>query len=204
MNFVIFVIGLALPLTISGYSLPEMDPIIIMNKAAENIGLNGSGIIKMQNDDFKTKLLSCIVKEANANDYKQCLKDEAAKVHGITGPSDPKAQCCARVVNYECMKTFLTSACGMSKEEVDSHDDEHFNFWNDFDIPQVPGHCSGGRKDSENYCFSNSVGSSTETVTIPQTKATTTVPGGSSSALLYSISLQVTVLFLLYLFAFKL
>ena len=96
----------------------------------------------------------------------------------------------------------------MSKEEVDSHDDEHFNFWNDFDIPKYPNHCSGGRSYSENYCFSDSVGSSTESgttqaVTTPSTKVTTTVPTDSSSAKAYSIPLQLTLLFLLYLFASK-
>ena len=203
MNFVMFVIGLALPLTISGYSLHKMNPSFVMDKAAENIASNRSGIISILDDDFKTKLMSCIVKEAQASDYKQCLENEAVKIRGISGPSDPKLQCCARVANYECMKKFLTSACGVSKEEVDSHDDEHFNFWNDFEIPQYPHHCSGGRSYSENYCFSDSVGSTTQSGTTPSTKAITTVRTGSSSAKAYSIPLQLTLLFLLYLFASK-
>ena len=208
MNFVMFVIGLALPLTISGYSLLKMNPSFVMDKAAENIASNGSGIISTLDDDFTTKLKLCIVKEAQASDFKQCLENEAVKIRGISGPSDPKIQCCARVISYECMKKFLTSACSVSKEEVDSHDDEHFNFWNDVDVPQYPHHCSGGRSYSENYCFSDSVGSTTQSGTThsgttPSTKATTTVRTGSSSAKAYSIPLQLTLLFLLYLFASK-
>ena len=67
----------------------------------------------------------------------------------------------------------------MSKEEVDSHDDDDFQFWNHVNIHGEPYHCSGDRQDSEDYCFSNYVNLPTESgatqaVITPRTKVTTT------------------------------
>ena len=151
MNFVIFAIGLALPLTISGYSLPEVNPSFIMDKAAENIASNRSGIISTLDDDFTTKLKLCAISLVYANYFMQCLKDEGAKAHiiidppNVPNPSNPKVPCCYRVVLYECTKKFLTPICHMSKEEVDSHDDQHFHFWNDADV-KIAGNCTGNKE----------------------------------------------------------
>ena len=68
----------------------------------------------------------------------------------IIGWSDPKVECCSRMINYECIKIFLTWACDVSKE-VDSHDDDDFQFWSHVNIHGQPYHCSGGRQDSEDY-----------------------------------------------------
>ena len=157
MNFVMFVIGLALPLTISGYSLLQMNSSFVMDKAAENIASNGLGIISTLDDDFTIKLKLCIILLPNTNDFRQCLKDEGAKAHividppNVPNPSDPKVKCCYRVVLYECTKKFLTPMCNVSKEEVDSHDDEHFHFWNDADV-KITGNCTGNREQSIAYC----------------------------------------------------
>lgn len=148
MNFSLyFLVALALPMLICCY----------------DIGLVGQMAAKLAHDnlvagktdeDFKTKIVNCASKVANTNDYMQCLETEVGKMHGIENGTEPKAQCCGRVVSYICMKKFLTSKCGVSKEEVESHDDEHFNFWNDLNVPNFPGHCKGGKQKSIDYCHS--------------------------------------------------
>ena len=149
MNFSLyFLVVLALPMLICCY----------------DIGLVGQTAAKLAHDnlvagktdeDFRTKIISCATKVANTNDYMQCIRTEAEKVHGIKNSTEPKVQCCVRVINYICMKTFLTSKCSVSKEEVESHDDEHFNFWNDLNVPDVHGHCKSGKQKSIDYCHSN-------------------------------------------------
>lgn len=129
-----FVVALALP--ISSYSL--------------NI-IESNDAIKTQDDEFTNKVKACNTKiGVNDKDYLQCLYDEA---QGLNDPFDhSKTSCCSRVLNYECMKILMTPKCGFSKEEIQSHDEELFNYWNDFNDPQYPGNCKGNRTESLTYC----------------------------------------------------
>ena len=124
-----------------------------INKAAIRSEVN---LVARTISDFSMKLQSCIVKILKTDFYIQCVKDEAAKLHGIHNSSQPKTQCCSRVISYICTKSFLTPKCSIPKEEVESHDEEHFNFWNDLNVPNVPGHCSSGKQKSIDYCHSDS------------------------------------------------
>ena len=83
--------------------------------------------------------------------FAQCIKDEAAKLKGINDTSSPKRGCCSRVVNYICSKWFFTPKCNIPKEQVESHDEEHFNFWNNLKIPTRHGKC-GEKQQSLRYC----------------------------------------------------
>lgn len=77
-------------------------------------------------------------------------KDERVKLKGITSESHPKLFCCFRLVNYICMKTFLTSKWNVSKE-VDKND--NFYYWNQLNKPgQMVSSCIGGSKYSVYYC----------------------------------------------------
>ena len=96
MNFLMFVIALTLPFSISGNPLREME--FGLNKI---IGfVSNSSAIKAQ-DNFTEKVVSCVEKiETNDPEFLQCLKNEGSKLKGISSPSDPKFSCCARVVIY--------------------------------------------------------------------------------------------------------
>ena len=108
---------------------------------------------KMDANNFNNTILYCInLIRINDLDYNRCLRDESSKVKEIHNENEPKAQCCGRVVNYICMKKFLTSRCGVPKTQVDENDDVHFKFWNNLNIPGYPNRCSGGTKDSIKYC----------------------------------------------------
>ena len=149
MNFLMFVVALALPLAISASSLREMEFYLTIDNFASNAS---SSLIRTKDDGFLTKVISCAGKVIKTPEFLQCGKDEAAKVHGAYSKDDPKTQCCVRVIMYECMKKFLVSNCDVTQQEVDNHDDEHFKFWNDFSIPKVPLHCTGNRTESLAYC----------------------------------------------------
>ena len=147
-----FLVALALPMLICCNDFRSVS--LDINQAAKRrseVNLVAHTI----NDDFLTKVQICIGKIAQTDYYTQCLKDEAAKLKGINGTSDPKLGCCARVINYICLKSFLTPKCNVTKEEVESHDEEHFNFWNDLEVPNLPNHCSGGKQKSVDYCHSD-------------------------------------------------
>ena len=83
---------------------------------------------------------------------------------------------CARVINYKCFKTLLTTKCGMPKEEVEKNDETHFNFWNDLEVPDIPGKCNGNSQDSIKHCKVNDVSDGTTTPTTTTTTTTTTTP----------------------------
>lgn len=158
MNF-IFIVGLVWPLAISGHSLLEMNSIDFgVHKVAHQIGLNASAAMKKPADltyDFITEMMECITKIGGASnpEYQQCLKEQAKKLKDVKpDPNDPKLQCCIRVMNYECMKIFLSSKCGMSQDQVDQHDDENYKFWNDLNDTTFPHHCKGNRQQSLAYC----------------------------------------------------
>ena len=108
---------------------------------------------KMDANNFNNTILYCInLIGKDDPDYKGCLHDESMKVKGVHNDDEPKAQCCGRVVNYICMKKFLTLRCGVPKTQVEKNDDVHFKFWNDLNVPGYPRRCSGGIKDSIKYC----------------------------------------------------
>ena len=207
MNF-IFIVGLVWPLAISGHSLLEMNSIDFgVHKVAHQIGLNASAAMKKPADltsDFITEMKECLTKIGGASnpEYQQCLKEQAKKLKDVKpDPNDPKLQCCIRVMNYECMKYFLTMFCEVPKEEVDQNLDVLFNYLNNVNVPGYPNHCSGSRQESFNYCFSTDANpSTTKSITTPKT----TDSSDSSLALACNIPLQLTVLFVLYLFCFKL
>ena len=107
------------------------------------------------NDDFKAKMAKCYLDIYKTDFFAQCIKDEAAKLKGINDTSSPKRGCCSRVVNYICSKWFFTPKCNIPKEQVESHDEEHFNFRNNINIPYSKP-CSGGGQKSVDYRHSNS------------------------------------------------
>ena len=116
-----------------------------IEKAVFKKAANNKGMLKTFGNNFQSKGHYCLDKIGYNNpDYIQCLIDESSKLKDDN--INEKGECCDRVLNYECMKKFLTSECGVSKQEVDSHDEEHFAFWNHLNIPEVPHNCSGGRQ----------------------------------------------------------
>ena len=46
------------------------------------------------------------------------------------------------------MKNILQSKCNVFQVELKNHDDEHFTFWNDLNLPILPSHCSGNKEQS--------------------------------------------------------
>ena len=91
---------------------------------------------------------------------------------------DNKSQCCSRLVNYNCMKESLISKCGVSKFDVETFDEIHFSYWNTFRILGSPGNCKGEAQESIGYC-------------------------SGVSNITWSNTIQLTITFILYLFAFK-
>ena len=62
-------------------------------------------------------------------------------------------QCCAgRLVNFKCFRNLLTTKCGVSKEEVELNDDEHYNYWNNLDIFYLSSKCFGGKQEALEHC----------------------------------------------------
>ena len=57
------------------------------------------------------------------------------KVNQLSGSnfSHSKKQC-DQCFNYYCIKRYLISKCGVSEDQVLNHEDEHFNYWNHFNI----------------------------------------------------------------------
>ena len=141
----------AMPMLICCYDLALIN--MNINKAAKKLSENMAG--QTINHDFKEKIRNCAKNIYLTTDYSECLKDQGLKLKGVYGDSDPKAHCCSRVINYICMKTFLTSTkCGVPKAQVDSHDNEHFQIWNQIQNPKYPGHCSVDSEESISYCHS--------------------------------------------------
>ena len=147
-----FLVALAFPMLIccDGFGSVSLD----INQAAKR-SAKANLVESIINDDFKAKMTKCYLNIYKTDFYAQCIKDEEAKLKGINGTSSPKRGCCSRVVNYICSKSFFTPKCNIPKEEVESHDEEHFNFWNSINIPYSKP-CSGGSQKSVNYCHSNS------------------------------------------------
>ena len=74
-----------------------------INKAAKKLSENMGG--QTINDDFKAKIRNCARNVYLTTDYSECFKDQGLKLKGVYGDSDPKDNCCSRVINYICMKT---------------------------------------------------------------------------------------------------
>lgn len=196
MNFVMNLIVFTLPMLINCL---EIGPVSLqLEKAVHKLANDRSAL---KTDDFESKIKDCI-KSIPEDDpgYHQCLSDESDKLKGISSKYDPKLQCCARMMNYSCMKYFLTMFCEVPKEQVDQNLDALFNYLNNVNVPGYPNHCNGNRQESLNYCFSTDANPSTiKSITTPKTDST-----DSSSALICNIPLQLTVLLVLYLFYFRL
>ena len=80
-------------------------------------------------------------------DYYKCVYALAMKINYID------LQCCAgRLINFKCFRTFLTTKCGISKEEVERNDDQHYDYWNNLKIFYLSGKCSGGRQEALEHC----------------------------------------------------
>lgn len=75
--------------------------------------------------DFASDLKKCVRKVGvNDPDDLSCIEDLADKNGGFD------IDYCARIINYKCFKTLLTTKCGMPKEEVEKNDETHFDIWN--------------------------------------------------------------------------
>lgn len=107
MNFVFdFLVSLSLPMLIFPYGMGSLN--IQINKAAKTKSENNL-LVQFKNDEFMNKHINCMNNGTTVlPEFLQCKKDEKEKLKGITSESDPKLFCCFRVVNYICMKTFLT------------------------------------------------------------------------------------------------
>ena len=119
-----------------------------INQAIKNMTENS--VLKVTDDNFINELKNCIDKTYKKDyHYKQCQRDQAIKMKEVSGEDDPKALCCTRVINYICMKKFLTSKCSVNNIEVERHDEQHFNYWNN-----ITGHneCNGNPTESVIYC----------------------------------------------------
>lgn len=197
MNFGINLIVLTLPMLINCL---DIGSVRLQFEKAIHKSANDRSVLKT--GDFESKIEDCINKiPKNDPGYHQCISDKFDELHGISSEYDPKLQCCTRMTNYKCMKYFLTMFCEVPKEEVDQNLDVLFSYLNNVNVPGYPNHCKGNRQESLNYCFStDSSSSTTESVTTPKT----TGSPDSSSALACNIPLQLTFLFVLYLFCFKL
>jgi len=52
------------------------------------------------------------------------------------------------------MKKFLTNQCHVSRE-VKRNSEQHYNFWNEFDVDDYPTQCTQGSHEAAiRYCFS--------------------------------------------------
>ena len=191
---------MTLPVIISCVDIESVNSQI--EKAAFENSANNKGTFKVFRNNFQFKIQNCLDKIGrNDFDYLQCLIDENSKFNCYNyNNTEEKAYCCNRVFNYECMKKYLTSKCGVSKQEVDNNDEEHFAFWNNFNFSDVPHPCIGGRQQSENYCFSDN--NTPQTGLIAKLMEIITASTGSSFALVCSIPLQLTVLFVTILMVF--
>lgn len=148
MNFVVyFVLALSLPLLISGQSYYDLGQKLLSHR--------GFSAETTSHNDFISKLGHCILKVTNSPDFIQCLDDESHMLKGISSPSDPKISCCTRVMNFKCMRKFLTSQCHVSREEVERNSEQHFNFWNEADVNGYPTQCTqSGYEATIRYCSS--------------------------------------------------
>lgn len=148
MNVVIyFLAAISLPLLISGQ--PYVD-----------LGLWDIRLFKMENeksvdemtskeDSFDSVVEQC-KKKVNwiEPDVFACLSENYYKI----GTED--IPCCIRVAQYKCMKTFLTTKCNVTKEEVEKNDEDHFNYWNNLDMA-YKGNCTGNSEESLQHCNLN-------------------------------------------------
>ena len=146
MNLRIFLFLLAMPLLISGQSYFDLGKKLLTHR--------GYSAQTTTHHDLITKLAFCIYKVTDNGDYIGCLEEEAELLKGMSSPSDPKISCCSRVMNLKCMKKYLTSDCGVTREEVERNNEEHFKFWNEADVEGYPHLCSQGSEESIRYCHS--------------------------------------------------
>ena len=126
------------------------------------------------------KAISVFVNKIGTLDlsYNQCLRSQANSVIGILSEDDAKAQCCGRVINFICMKKFLTSRSGVPRNTMEKYNDVHFKFWNDLSISNYPKNCGARSNQSIAYCHSG------------------------ISKVTWNITLQIAVILSLYLFVF--
>lgn len=148
MNFVIyFVLTLSLPLLISGQTYYDLGQKLLTHR--------GFSVETASHHDFTSKLGHCIWRVSKSPDFIQCLEDESQLLKGISSPSDPKISCCTRVMNFKCMRKFLTSQCHVSREEVERNSEQHYNFWNEFDVDGYSTRCSQTSHEAAiRYCSS--------------------------------------------------
>ena len=109
-------------------------------------------------NSFDGKLERCIRKISFLldNDYLNCTKNYVYAISKGKSLNSMFRQefidcCAARMVNFKCFRTLLTTKCKVSEEEVLENDDQHFNYWNNLDIPKYNGRC-GEKQQTLRYC----------------------------------------------------
>ena len=109
-------------------------------------------VFKNDSDDFQTVLIDCVYQVwYNDTDFKNCATDLFDKAE-ITQISDPRFNCCFRVICFKCWEQMLVTKCGVSLEEVMKNDDLQFEFWNQAQHPQIQSNCNGDKVQSLTLC----------------------------------------------------
>lgn len=134
MSFIFyFFVAVGLPLLISCYDLGS----ISLRMEQEIKKINDKPAELLYRNDFESQLISCIYKvDPRDPDVLSCLYDNWNRT-GINTPNHYKYGCCIRMVNFQCWKKFLTTKCGMTKEEVEWNDDNHYYFWNNLNVTDL-------------------------------------------------------------------
>ena len=104
------------------------------------------GKIDSRPTEFELIIENCSLKLKPLDpDVFTCLSENQCKI----GTED--LACCIRVVQYKCMKIWLTTKCNVTFEVVEKNDEEHFNLWKKMYLG-FEGNCTGNSKESLKHC----------------------------------------------------
>lgn len=96
--------------------------------------------------EFELIIENCFLKLNPLDaDVFTCLSENQCKI----GVED--LACCIRVVQYKCMKIWLTTKCNLTQEFVQKNDEQHFNLWKNMYLG-FKGNCTQNSTESLKHC----------------------------------------------------